>query len=111
MGEPRLACSFFVSRGRCSNSGTARGGSSFVRRKKFLSCIASTKPVGKAVLCHAVRMQIERLGFRVVPQVRTFSAQPLRSSASLRYINRVKNNNRRGAEERRDHAELMNGRS
>src|ERR1051325_1265540 len=50
MGEPRLACSFFVSRGRCSNSVTARGGSSFVRRKKFLSCIASTRPVGKAVI-------------------------------------------------------------
>src|ERR671918_557114 len=63
MGEPRLACSFVVSRGRRSNSLTARGGSNFVRRKKFLSCIASTRPVEKAVLCHVARMQIEERGY------------------------------------------------
>jgi hypothetical protein len=41
IGAPKFARSLSVSRGLSNNSETARGGSSFVRRKKFAFCISA----------------------------------------------------------------------
>src|SRR5687767_800513 len=53
IGAPMFALSFAIRRGRSRSSETARGASSFVRRKKFFSCIASDRNgKGEAPLCH-----------------------------------------------------------